>query len=213
MLLALYQVNTIGSFVFVFLARLWESAIYRWYVLSTHEKRAKEISADWSNLGLQEIAICYVILGSHEFDHKFIVCKNLLCTAKVISTDGSNLRPLGTAICSVILGSHEFNHKFIVCKNLLCSVIIFFLQIPILWIFLVRPRGNFVKIPLNKTWRIFTKIPVKRFSWKFIVFFILAKMPVKDFWSERLREDLELFCKNPQGVFPKVFARRPRGFH
>ena len=41
--------------------------------------KAKVSSAEGSNLGPTEVAICSLILGAHEFECKFIVCKHLLC--------------------------------------------------------------------------------------------------------------------------------------
>ena len=44
--------------------------------------RLKAISADGSSLGPLKMTIYSVILGSYEFDHKFmVVCKNVLCSA------------------------------------------------------------------------------------------------------------------------------------
>ena len=40
---------------------------------------AKGSSAVRSNLGHIGVFMCSLILGTHKFEHKFIVCKHLLC--------------------------------------------------------------------------------------------------------------------------------------
>ena len=40
--------------------------------------KVKISSADGSNLGPMGIVVCSLILGAHEFEHKFIVCEHLL---------------------------------------------------------------------------------------------------------------------------------------
>ena len=59
---------------------------YREFKLETKKDtnvRATASSADGSNIGPIGIATCSILLDTHDFEHKFIVCKHLLCSVSL----------------------------------------------------------------------------------------------------------------------------------